>query len=760
MKLRKIFCLTLFLSLFLSLMLTIQVFAEVPYESLYYDGETHDYTSEKIELSINGVLLDDEDLPIQPINIDGHRTLVPLREVFENLGATVNFNSTNNEVTVIDGDNTVVVTVGSLTGYINGEEVAMDVEPKFVSLYEGAEKKVMIPLRFVGEGLGYSVNYDSSQRLVSVDSVVEEVADIEVTEINSDNIETISNERTNLTDYTLPTLDNQVVTFDFDTPITSVDTLVFTDGRLVIDVENSLLDDGAVSEDVNIGTLDNIRVSQFKTSPEYDTRIVLTFSADTTFSIYLSDDRKELSIAYADWGVVPVNPNDPTTDSGDSTTDSNDPDYVLNATKVEFSTDGLADAVLIYGEEEAPEVEAIVADKYTLYIDVAKPNTIEDDYDVVDGVGIEAYGIYDLDDDTTRIELSLKSECKYSVIENGSLTKVYIKPSETISSNGGDDIVDGTVISINHTPTTTTIRINKESAGISTLFDISNIQHIDNYMQNQYTLVIPISLQSVLNTPVHYDVNNENLNSIDVIENGSSTEFIFNGSKVLYADVSEDDSDIIFTIKSARDVYDKIIVIDAGHGGTDPGTIGYANDNTYYEKDVVLDIAKRVDEYISEDSRFKVYETRPDDVFVELYDRPEFSSNLEADLFISIHANASTSAMPSGIDTFYFDIDKEDESYLNDKGIYVTDYRREVTEKSKEFAEEIQGNLINATGAMDRGFKHDNLAVLRSNDIPSVLIEVGFMSNPTDLANLNSSTYRDTIARTIADTVIDFYDNY
>ncbi len=98
-------------------MFTTKVFGEVPYESLHYDGAAHPYTTEKLYLNINGVVFGDSELPLQPINIDGARTLVPLREVFETLGATVNFNGESNTVTIIEGSNKVVVMVGETTVY-------------------------------------------------------------------------------------------------------------------------------------------------------------------------------------------------------------------------------------------------------------------------------------------------------------------------------------------------------------------------------------------------------------------------------------------------------------------------------------------------------------------------------------------------------------------------------------------------------------------------------------------------------------------
>ncbi len=641
MKIRNIYYLVgifvLVLVSILTLMFSETVLAAVPYDSLYYDGSNHSYSADKIYLSINGEILDDASLPIQPINIDGTRTLVPLREVLETLGATVNFDATTNAVTVKDGSNIVVVVVDSKTGYINGEEVEMDVAPKYVAIDSTSQKKVMIPLRFVGEGLGYEVNYDAPTRTVTVDSPKSNVTD----------------ENTN------------------------------TDTTNNTDVENN------------------------------------------------------------------------------------------NATKVEFSRSGNADLFTIYGEDESPELkEVTVVDGGTMYIDILKPNTILNDsasqeiIEIVEGLSVSSYKVYDLNETTTRIEVSLSNKSVNNVIKNGTLTKVYIKPLEEVgeieeveeNNNGNTEnitsdevILDNRALILETTPRTATLKINKSYVPA---ISISNITHLDNYMEYQYVLTSTISLKEEIPTQ-NIPVYNEILNSVDIINENNKTNFVFNGENVLYANVTEDSEYIIFNIKSARDVYDKIIVIDAGHGGTDPGTSGSLNGVTYYEKDVVLDIAKKTVENISKDSRFKVYETRPIDFDTPKPERTAFSSEIQADVFISIHANAAqNNSIPNGIETFYYDYSN------NNSGDDFNEEKAEVAAKSKAFATVMQENLISATLLKDRTAKHGNYLVLRDNKVPSILIETGFMTNPDDLAKLIDENYRTLVAEVIADTVINYYDSY
>ncbi len=757
------------ITLMITVMLSVSVQAEVPYQSLYYDGANHQYTADKINLSINGVKLEEENLPLQPINIDGARTLVPLREVFESLGAKVNFDSNTNTVTVIDGDNTVVVTVGSTVGFINGNEVAMDVAPKYVSLDSSSQKKVMIPLRFVGEGLGYEVNYDSTTRMVNVnkpEEVIEEVVlenEIILTEANSSEIPKSSEATAKLTSYTLPTEVNQTITLKFDTPVTSVQKSTLRDGRLIIDIDNSILGTNVVDEKITVGNLENFKLAQFATTPIPATRMVLAFNADTSYSVNLSDDRKILVVNYGENSTSEI------TDDIISTTEN------VKVESVTYTSGKDADLFTLKGVGESPVLDGIIkVNENTLFIDILRPNTILDNAqnNIISknetGVGVSSYKIFDVNENITRIEVALSKDCFYNVVENGNLTKIYIKPLVAETKDENTNIAEGNtnttvenkgVVTLSISPRTTTLKINKNLANIPADFNINNIVHTDKYMKYSYELDLPINLQYVLPNQ-NFGVNDEILKSIDVVNSSDKTKFVFNGENVLHASVTEDSENIIFTIKSARDVYDKIIVIDAGHGGTDPGTQGIYNNITYYEKTVVLDIAEKTAEYISADTRFKVYETRPDDVFVERADRPAFSSKLQADMFISIHANAATSSVANGIETFYFDVEKEDPNYLAGRGVYPNEHRKEVTAKSKDFAKVMHENLISTTLLTDRKYQHKDLQVLRSNEVPSILIETGFMTNQRELLNLIDENYRTKVARCIADTVISYYESY
>ncbi len=754
------------------LMYTLQVYGEVPYQSLYYDGESHPYNTEKITLKIDGVVLDDSSLPMKPINIDGSRILVPLREVLEALGATVNFDSATNSVTVLEGKNTVVVAVGSTTGYINGEALIMDAEPKYVSVSKDSEKKIMIPLRFVSEGLGFKVVYEADTKTVVVDKPKEVEQEVEqevitdghidnvdeiteevlLREINSTEIEAIDNNTARVNAYTLPTLANKTFVLKFDTDITNVKKRTLIDGRLILDVENSVIKMDPINEDVGVGSLANVRIAQFELEPTPITRAVLTFDEESTYTINISEDRRILTVTYEYTNDVPVAPKDG-----------------LNAVSMEVSLTEETDIFTLVGESEPPELYGVTElDEYTFYIDILKPNTILENVEnnflngTISGVAVSSYRMYELSDTTTRLEVNTSKKSIINVIKNGNLTKIYIKPTEEVIIEDGNIIVESNgALTIESSETKTVVTINKSLTTISPFGESLNINHLDDYMTSRYYLTIPVSLQYTIpsqNLPIDTRV----LKSFDILNDATSTQFVFNGEKPLDVEVTEDSEKIVFTVKLAKDVYDKIIVIDPGHGGTDPGTKGTYNGVTYYEKDVVFDIGTQLTNIISSNNNnYKVYMTRTTDVFVPLYDRPGFSTNINADLFISIHADAAgtnnrPNSVPNGITTYYCDINQVSKEFLEEKEIVITEEMEKASEASKNLGELLHKNLISTTLLTDRSTRHGNYAVLRGSTAPSILVETGFMTNQRDLLNIIDPAYRTKVANSMANSVIDY----
>ncbi|PPA70282.1 N-acetylmuramoyl-L-alanine amidase [Jeotgalibacillus proteolyticus] len=177
----------------------------------------------------------------------------------------------------------------------------------------------------------------------------------------------------------------------------------------------------------------------------------------------------------------------------------------------------------------------------------------------------------------------------------------------------------------------------------------------------------------------------------------------------------------------------RIVVIDPGHGGNDPGAVA----NGLQEKDVNLDVSKRINTLL-QGKGISVLMTRTTDVFISLDDRASFGVRNGADAFVSIHANAAGSSV-SGSETFYS---------------ASTDQR---SADSKQLATFIQNRLYKAMDHPNRGVKDAQFRVINSNPLPAALVELGFLTNSSDAQKLASNTYKDRAAKAVADGIEDYY---
>lgn len=215
----------------------------------------------------------------------------------------------------------------------------------------------------------------------------------------------------------------------------------------------------------------------------------------------------------------------------------------------------------------------------------------------------------------------------------------------------------------------------------------------------------------------------------------------------------------VFGLKMAR------VVIDAGHGGHDSGTIG---PNGLEEKSLVLDVALRLGALISKQMGAEVIYTRSTDVFIPLEERTKIANDQKADLFISIHANSSPEPNASGVETYYFNL-TSDRGGLDlatrensTAGSSISDLNdllhravlQTKREESREFAQKVQASLQLAEqktnhNVRDRGVRQAPFLVLIGATMPSILAEIGFVSNPHDERQLRRPDQRQKIAEAL-----------
>jgi len=207
------------------------------------------------------------------------------------------------------------------------------------------------------------------------------------------------------------------------------------------------------------------------------------------------------------------------------------------------------------------------------------------------------------------------------------------------------------------------------------------------------------------------------------------------------------------------------IVIDPGHGGHDTGTIG---PNGLEEKDLVLDVGRRLGKLLETRLGAEVVYTRKDDTFIPLETRTAVANQARADLFVSIHANSSHDADARGVETYYLNFTSSPEALevaarenaVSEKSIYeLQDLVKKIAlkekiEESREFAGDVQQSLhsglaVKSPAIRDRGVKKAPFIVLIGANMPSILAEISFVSNPTDEHRLATSEYRQRIAESL-----------
>ena len=238
---------------------------------------------------------------------------------------------------------------------------------------------------------------------------------------------------------------------------------------------------------------------------------------------------------------------------------------------------------------------------------------------------------------------------------------------------------------------------------------------------------------------------------------------------------------LLFSVIGAQKKF--TVVLDAGHGGSDHGANRYYSETgTLREKDVALSIVLKVGRMLEKNKDFKIIYTRKIDEFPSLTERTTLANRSKADLFISVHCNASTKTSPYGTETFVQGPDQNktnlevakaenDVIYLDEKDremfasydpkspeslIALKIQQSKYLESSLLFGSFVEGNFVKKDKRFSRGVKQQNLHVLRLNAMPSVLIETGFISNYNDAMYLASEKGQNEIAESIYDAIVNY----
>lgn len=671
---------------------------------LFYDDELYIYRERPITLKVEGTEI--QNLQIPPVILNDN-TFVPAKEVFELLGANVLWNDVYKRLSIVQGDKIITINADDKIALVNGEQKEMEVAAKLVN------GKVMIPLEFVSEVAGFKVDWNNESREINITKIIDEFPNLLLPpnlslpeiqlpksglakDVSIRQIETQNHVETNIIGVLTPdNSQNGNFTIKASSAISRVEKTLLEDNRLIIDIYNSemKIEKGTIIP--TSPTVSEVRTSQFQTSPNKVSRIVFDLADSLEYSVEISQDRKEIYLIF-EKNVI---------------------------TSVTFNTDGTSDYINITFKNEPLVKQHMTTNPIKIVID-APISVLQSQFNQdVKGELVTGVHAVQTDSNNSSIVIDVSKLPLFSVTTNGNI--VSVKVSENTLKNLEYDAVSKI------------IKLKKSNKEIIA----NDIVHNDKYSELKYSLTFRGNYEKDFGYG-EYPVNDKNINKFTVTTDANGNTVLDILEKDIFATmISEDDEYVNIRLVSPKEKYNKIVIIDAGHGAHDPGT--GAPDGTK-EKDIVLDISRRAVELIERDGIIKVYATRLTDIYVVREDRANMG-NKYADLFVSVHINASdNNPVPNGIESWFYPHDNDDVIGIS----------------GEKVASIMLKNLISDLQLTDRKVKSTNFEVLRKTNIPSTLLEIGFLSNPEDKSKLVTEEFRQQVAVAIVKGIYEVFDNY
>ncbi len=307
-----------------------------------------------------------------------------------------------------------------------------------------------------------------------------------------------------------------------------------------------------------------------------------------------------------------------------------------------------------------------------------------------------------------------------------------------------------------------------DSATLTSALNISK-EGIDSIRVSQFT---PQKIRVVIQNRKKLDITYTILDN-ELILNFGSKDLVQKPKAKPIQNITKESKAI--SSETLKKISSKVVVIDAGHGGNDPGAIGFKK---YREKDIVFAVAKEVSKILGARGH-KVFMTRNKDEFIKLSQRTKFANKKNADIFVSIHANAIANAKTNGVETYFLSPSRSDRAKnvaaaensadLSDmnmygKNSYLNLLNHHNILASNKLAIDIQRGVLASlrekyNQVEDMGVKEGPFWVLVGASMPSVLIEIGFVTNDKEVKRLSTTAYQNQLAKGIANGIDRYFAN-
>lgn len=657
------------------LLYTTTAFAANVQMDLFYNGAHHAYNAKEIAIVIDGEKYTDPNMPA--VSIDG-RTMLPMRGICEELGCTVTWNEAAKQVYAVSDTHTVVFQIDSKTGYKNGETFTMDVAPMIVN------DRTMLPVRALATALDIDVTWDDPNRTVYIGEAPSTGGS------TGSNTGTSTATTGKVSKVTVPASKTAAQNFVITTTGTfnRCEEVYVSDNKVVLDFYGATNGLSTNISATNSPFVTAIRTAQHTAdNGETYTRVVFDLTGKMEYKVTPNAAKNQVTLAFEQVEIKSIT----SSHSGNTET-------------VTINASGATGATV---------------------------TTMQDPYrTVIDMPGVKADGI---DEIINTDGLEYVSEVRTGWM-NGTTFRVVVEASDLTQMTWKEE--NGKLIVTIQKSTLENLSYN-DSANTLTLKKVKNIntgsiKHKDAYLDGYYELTLPGDYSDVYGYGT-LNVNTSQIKSFTISTTGGNTVIRFNQNIISAYTIKDTGSAYEITAKNPQQVYDKVLLLDAGHGGNDPGTSG----NGLTEKTMNLTMALKVKSYVENNSNIKVYLTRDDDSRPANADRAK-AANQIADLMVSIHMNAGA-ASASGTETLYA-------AHSNDGNGTLT---------SLQAAQAVQSRLPRALSTTNRGVKsRPDLLILNSTTVPAILIETCFLSNPGDALKISQATYQDAAAKAIGDGIV------
>ncbi len=712
-------------------------------------GEKFEYSGAQGKVTVNGKSIS---LGSMPSIITNNTAMVRAKRVFTDasIGAVYSYSGNEKSVTLTKDNKTLVMYLGKKTAYLNGNALTMDTAPILVTNHNVNTSYVMVPGGFTASCLGYDYKWNNATRTSMITTqrnqssigsqngsgaapelgdsgVITDVGTIlgqwigtdsafkrssDVHQINGDNstgsgaVTTVERDYNNLKQNAETFIISSTGNFGKVTSQSS-------DKAITIQAEGMTCSDqtyqayGVISNLVNtIAIYNNVDKSS---------SIQLTMpSTNFTYDLSLSENRQSLYITV----------------------------YYNSLTAAVVGSNNYCDYVTLTGIDPL-KVNSV---KSSGYLSIELPYTtscISDINTMISGAKYINYFNVIGGTEKTSIVIGVNDGYEYYVSQNqNQYSLIFMLPGSGSTGNGtGSGSNSG-----------------NSSGGVSQTLDKASCEIImpkpegltssmisdeDNYFNHNFVIRLQGDYTSVINNSTVTNTSGT-VTGINVSLNANNeTVITIHTSKLQGYAYGMDDTNIYINVGDPREIYKNIVILDPGHGGGANGAEYFGTKEKDLNYKILYTIGKK---YFNQDTmKLKAYYTRINDVDMSLSDRAAFASRYGADLFVSLHMNASLTRSVYGTEIYYSNSNNTPNTAGLTSGMLAD-----------TFAERIPTSL----GTLKRGSRAERYTVVHKNTVPAVLIELGFLSNESDYSRLSDANFQENAAKTIYETLLSVFQDY